>query len=393
MTNSIRNRVDLILYQQGRFVAVNWLLKEGCLDYPDYRRWLAGEVEYLQQCLATPLQGIITDLREVAEYAQLLRLRPERTDYTSTAGKKLYCCRQADNEVLLTTAYSPASDRVQMDLFFDSSPACTLHELITAMLAGQQRQMNILLDQLHHLDADKYRRFQELLAFREKLLRGVSGDAGEDIALLEQKLTPLAYELLGEFSDAFLIPLWQKLSAEYAGQPFQPDAWKCHFSYTAMQGLQWRDVITAVEREKKWHKQPLLLFRHAEACGKLHREEECLTGWMRLLLFFPETAAELINGTGNRLLHDAWRKFQELDPEMSVEFFPAWMLLKKPALKKTAAAFTAAQTEGCAALQLIVSLLSAPPGPVGEDTIGQRAVLRQRWPALFAHYMATASGS
>ncbi len=391
MTNSIRNRVDLILYQQGRFVPVNWLLKEGCLEYRDYQRWLAGDVEYLQNCLATPLRDIITDLHRVAEYAQLLRLRPEHIDYTSTAGNKLYCCRHADNEALLTTAYSPASERVQLDLFFDSSPACTANELITAMLAGQQRQMQILLERLRSVDAEKYQRFRKLLAVREELLNGFSEDAGEEIALLEQRLAPLAYELLGEFGDALLIPLWQKLSDKYAGRPFNPAAPKSHWSYTALQGLQWRAVITAVEREKEWRKQPLLLFRHAEACYKLRREAEGLTGWFRLLLFYPETAAKLISGTGNRLLHQEWRKFQELDPEMSVEFFPSWMLLKKPALAKTVAGFSTG-TEGCAALQLIATLLSAPPGQVVEDTIKYRAALRKLHPALFDHYMATANG-
>jgi len=304
----------------------------------------------------------------------------------------LHCCRNVGSETLLTTAYSPASDRVQMDLFFDSSPACTTNELISAMLAGQQREMQILLERLRGIDAEQYRQFQNLLSTREELLHGFSDNSGEDIALQEQQLTPLAYELLGEFSDAFLIPLWRKLSAKYAGRPFDPGESKCHLSYTALQGLQWQEVISAVARERDWQNQPLLLFRHAEACCKLRRETEGMAGWFRLLLYYPETAAELIKESGNRLLYGDWRKFQELDPELSVELFPAWMLLNKPAMAITAADFTAG-TKGCAALQLIVSLLSVPPGKVGEDTIKQRTALQQLHPALFVHYMAVVSDS
>lgn len=391
MTNAISNRVDLILYQQGRFIPVNWLLQEGLLDYTDYQKWLAGDVQYLQHCFAAPLQDIITDLHRVAEHAQRLGLQAEQIDYSLANGKKLYCCRKGDNEKLLTTTYKPASDRVQRDLFFDCSAACTANELISALLAGKQRQMQILLGRLHRLDAEKCRQFRNLLTVREELLKGFSDHRGGDIALLEQELTPLAYELLGECSDAFLVPLWQNLSARYAGRPFDPAAAQSHLSYTALQGLQWREVITAVEGGKDWQKQPLLLFRHAEACCKLRREAEGLTGWFRLLLFYPETAARLINDTGNRLLHGDWRKFRELEPELKVEFFPAWTLLNKPALTKITAGFTAADTDGCAALQLMAELLSAPQGQVSEAKVKLRAGLRQLDTALFAHYMAAAS--
>ena len=43
MSNQIiHNQVDLILFEEGIFSVINWLLREGYLDFIDYRKWRNG---------------------------------------------------------------------------------------------------------------------------------------------------------------------------------------------------------------------------------------------------------------------------------------------------------------------------------------------------------------
>jgi hypothetical protein len=86
------------------------------------------------------------------------------------------------------------------------------------------------------------------------------------------------------------------------------------------------------------------------------------------------------------LLSD-WRHFIELDPELEPLFFPAWIVLKKPALAKNAFSFDY-DSIGNAALQLMYGLAGSKENGINETTIKLRAKLKQQNPRLFIHTMA-----
>ncbi|MGR8981621.1 MAG: hypothetical protein ACU84H_16235 [Gammaproteobacteria bacterium] len=174
---------------------------------------------------------------------------------------------------------------------------------------------------------------------------------------------------------------------ELSERKFDAEAPEAHFSFTAFRTFQWRDVIASIEQEENWNNQPVLLFRYAEACFKLNKELEGLENWLRLFMLFPEEAEPLVEGTGNYLLLSDWRNFNELDPELDPVYFPAWLVLKKPALAKITIGLNG-ENRGHRALQLMRDLAACTYNGINETAINLRAGLRQQIPSLFVHYMA-----
>ena len=94
MSNQIiYNQVDLMLFEEGRFSVINWLLREGYLDFIDYRKWRNGEAGYLEDHFKATIPAIIADLEIAQRYAKKLKLESFRHSYTSVANQTLHFCR------------------------------------------------------------------------------------------------------------------------------------------------------------------------------------------------------------------------------------------------------------------------------------------------------------
>ena len=198
----------------------------------------------------------------------------------------------------------------------------------------------------------------------------------------------MAFDVLGQFAHDFLTPLWQMLSVEIADRYFDAESPEDHLSFTAFKGFQWQQVLSSITREADWIKQPVLLFRYGEACFKLNKELEGLKSWLRLFLTFPEVAVSVVESSCNRLLLADWQHFNELEPELEPVFFPAWVVLKKPALAKNAFCIDFAGV-GNTSLQLMCGLVGSKENGLNEAIIKLRARLQQENPKLVVHYMAT----
>jgi len=387
MSNQIiHNQVDLILFEEGKFSVLNWLLREGYLDYNDYQNWRSGENPYLEDHFKVTTPAIIADLEIARRYAGKLKLESFCHSYTSVTNQTLHFCRSPAHEIIFTTDYEPAQDRLQMDLFFDSAPACAANDLIRAIIDKRGDDVLRLMSQLKSLAPEKHKRFACLLALEDELtLSRKSSD--RKIKLLLQTVTPLAFDVLGQFAHDFLTPLWNKLSVEIADRHFDAESPEDHLSFTAFKGFQWQQVLSSITREADWIKQPVLLFRYGEACFKLNKELEGLESWFRLFLTFPEAAESVVESSCNRLLLSDWLHFNELEPELEPVFFPAWMVLKKPALAKNAFCIDCAGV-GNMSLQLMCGLVGSKENGLNETIIKLRARLQQENPKLFVHYMA-----
>ncbi|MDD5267298.1 MAG: hypothetical protein PHO08_09245 [Methylococcales bacterium] len=295
-------------------------------------------------------------------------------------------CRSPANEIIFTTDYEPARNRLQMDLFFDTAPVCAANDLIRAIIDKRGDDVLRLMSQLESLAPEKHQKFACFLA-RQKELTLSRKTSGRKIKLLLQTVTPLAFDVLGQFAHDFLTPLWNMISVEIADRYFDAESPEDHLSFTAFKGFQWQQVLSSITWEADWMKQPVLLFRYSEACFKLNQEREGLESWFRLFLTFPEVAESVVESSCNRLLLADWRHFNELDPELEPVFFPAWVVLKKPALAKNAFCIDCAGV-GNTSLQLIIGLAGSKKIGLNETIIKLRARLQQENPKLFVHYMA-----
>ena len=383
----IHNQVDLILFEEGRFSTLSWLLRESHVDYRDYQKWLNDEIDYLENHFKTPRDTIYSALEKVQDYARKLKLESHIQTFTSLTGQKLHISHCPEHELIYTTIFEPQRNRLQMDLFFDSSPACTMADLAKAIINNNQDEISLLLKQLQAIDPQQYRRFRQLLCYKNELASTIE-DHSSKIALLENQLSPLAYQLFGTMAQDYLTSLWRILSFELAELNFNADSPKSHLSYTAFKGFQWQQVLDAIERETDWQKQPVLLFRYAEACFKLHHELQSLENWFRLFIFFSDSAARFIGNTCHRLLSNDWLDFQTLEPELQGIFFPTWVLLKKPPLATYSFVLTG-RSPGVEAFQLVRKIVSDSHSGLSEPDVQLRILLKQQYPEIFTHLLDT----
>lgn len=324
----------------------------------------------------------MTALEKVQGYAAIHKLASFKQEYVSAIGKALFFARSPEHQLIFTTIYEPADDRIQMDLFFDSADACVISNLITAIINKNCNELPELMTRLKSSNLEKQQKFTQLLALEQKISHtAVSSDKKIDLL---QQLTPLSFEILGRFAHDFITPLWHKLSIEIKDQDFDAEVPDYHLSFTAFKGYQWQQVLISIERETDWIKQPVLIFRYAEVCFKLNKEWEGIKNWFNLFILFPETAERLIEQTSNRILLSDWQGFFTLDPELETSLFPAWMVIKKPALAKNNKFSDSNQN---AALQIIENLVFNPENEINETTLHLRSRLQNDNPDLFVHYM------
>jgi hypothetical protein len=383
----IQNQVDFILFEEGCFSPLNWLLKEGHLDYNEYLNWRKGSFNYLEDHFKTSIATTITTLKEVENYAKSLKLKPVKQSYTSTTDQPLYFSRTPAYEHMFTTIFEPAHNRMQMDLFFDSADACAISDLIKAIIDRRGTDIPTLLEKLHTLNPAKHLKFIQLLGFEQKIGQSQISSA-KKIALMLQKITPLSSEILGRFAHDFLIPLWSKLSEQMTEQHFNAEVPENHLSFTAFKGFQWQQVLLSVEREKNWHNHPPLIFRYAESCFKLHKERDGVDNWFKLFTQFPAEAERLIKKSENRLMRSDWQNFSELDPELESTLFPAWVVINKPSLAKNNI-ISGISRNG--SLLLIEKLVCNNNKEINNKVVLLRRQLQQNNPSLFFHYMRAIS--
>ncbi len=145
--------------------------------------------------------------------------------------------------------------------------------------------------------------------------------------------------------------------------------------------------LTAVEAEPQWRDRPLLLMRHAAANGRLRKHQQAIEDLFQLCWRFPQQAAlPAIEWSGDT--HRAWDRFLELDPELEVTAFPAWLLIIRPAL---AGWLPQPDADAPEAYRLLYGLQREQGGRPGSPDAGElrlRGKLLQLDPVLFKHYIA-----
>ncbi|MCB1677188.1 MAG: hypothetical protein KDI16_00720 [Halioglobus sp.] len=403
MSAEVHNAVDRLLLEQGEYSPLEYLLSEGRLLYSDYERWRGGELGYLDEALfGDPLQALRC-LRQAGAYLQRLGWQVEAVSYTPWHGEPsparpgvLRFSADSALHRLFHQCYHKPQDRPQLDLFTDN-PATSLANGVIQSLAdrdagGARRQ----LDQLGDIAPD-YPRLGELERLTEAMeaLKAPVDDPGAELRYLQETLMPLADTLLGNASNALLIPLWRRLSGALVGQAYCPAAPQRHLSYTAMQALDWAVVRESVEKEPGWRDHPVLLQRHARTCELQGERCVALQSWFCLCWKFPDSAAAL-RSSGDAELRWQWWAFEELDAELPTPDFPAWLLLRLPGLTRLmpdpdnqVAADTAIIPDSYRTLYCLCRSRT-PADPVSaRDDIALRARLRSENPLLLQCFLET----
>lgn len=403
MNNDVQHEVDQLLLEQGEYLPLELLLQSGRLTFSDYEAWRLGELRRLEEALFGDAERVREQLLAAEAYLKRRGWQAEAITYTPWPGAAGPAGEQAlrfsTDETLdgcFHRRYRPPPDRAQMDLFTDA-PAANLANTVTLALAERDvAEARRSLERLYDLAPDHGRlgELERLVEAAEDLDRPADEPAGE-LERLEQELLPLAESLLGRHARNLLVPLWRRLSIALEGQPYtaaQPDL---HVSYTASQAMDWRTARRTVEREPDWRADPVLLARHARACEGLRQRGAALQSWFELCWRFPERGKALEASTDTEL-HRQWQHFQELDPELPVRSFPAWLLVQIPGLTRM---LHEAQPGACPESYLTMERLqrarigtqrdaAATGESAAQDQLmSWRTRLKEQEPVLFQYYL------
>lgn len=332
---AIQQQVDRLLLEQNGYAPLDWLLAESRLFYEDYEAWRNGELPLLDAALFGDPERIQAQLSAAGDYAAALGLAPETQVFQPWRGEGPPLRFSADETLdrLLRTRYLRADHQAQMDLFMDNASSVLAAEVTGALLAGRPQAAAEALTKLTRADAGhpQLGAFERLLAARRELEAG-PWEAEALLARLEDELAPLAQQHLDGGRD-YLIPFWRRLTQALGARPFDSQRPRLHASYSAGQAAAWREVLDAVSAAPAWTRQPELLLRAGHAAMRLRREPEFLLHWFRLC-WLDAPAAERLAGLAPGEWLRLWQAFLELDAEPPVSDFPAWLLIRKPALAR-----------------------------------------------------------
>jgi len=387
--SQIRFRLDQLMQEQGEYLPLELLLAEGRLDYADYEEWRSGDTFDLAGRLFGDPEQIERELAAAAAYARKLRLVAEVRDYTPWGGgERLRFSRREKFDALFHTAYRRGGDERQMDLFMDNAGSSLANAVVKALGRRNTEQAARQLAQLYRGDPANNRlgALERLLEAALSLDREVD-DPEREMQHLREQIQPLAEDTLKGDSRAYLTPLWRRLDDALAGRPFDPRQPDLHRSYSAARMLDWAAVTAAVEAEPDWARQPVLLRRHAAAALHRRQPRQALADLFLLCWRFPEQAAPPASEWPADTLR-AWQRFAELEPELEIEAFPAWLLILRPRLAEL---LPPPDDEAPAAYRLLYALQSRCNGVQGApsaDAVHLRAELKASAPVLFKHYIA-----
>lgn len=390
--NEIHGVVDRLLQETGEYSPVELLLSEGRLSYADYEAWRCGQAATLAELLAGNPVRIIALLTEAGRYVASLGLVAEHRKFYSwgnQAGKVLCLSIDPAFEALCSVHYRRAGNELQLDLFMDNTANLLVNGIVEALSSRQLTEAARLIGRLLEADPSHPRlaALETLCHAAQRLPEPVS-DYLVESEYFEGYLLPLATETLGIKARDFVVPFWRRLGEAARGQAFNSDRSSLHASYALGCAGDWSGVKVAILKEARWQDFPVLRCRLAEAEFYLREQKTALALWCNLCWDFPVQAEQLLVSVPSKSLQSAWQRYRELEvePALSVPFFPAWLLLERADTREALLPEKVADHQEAGQAYCALHELLTTGVVLSERTVLLRNKLNQAHPGLFAIY-------
>lgn len=388
-----RQIVEKLVLEAGIYSPIELLLATNRLSYDDYLAWRRGEIRDLDAVLIGGPGAARAMLESGRSHAGTLGLGARRVVYEGWGihvGRRLAASSEPVLDELLHTHYGRESHEGQLDLFLDSAQVVATNALVEALSARNVGNARRALARLAGMDCEHAGRAPAvtLIEALEVPMPQDHATGLERLGRLTEEWLPAASTLLAGRARDFLRPLWRDIGSVLDAKRFDPQVPDSHASWAYRNGLDWENVKRSVRAVQDYAYQPVLLGRLAEAEWRLGNRLAAVRCWFDLCGVAPEYFQNLIAAQDfpDLPLQRAWRgaEEQDMDPELSIEWFPAWMLLQEPGLARALAPSGALVGPG-RAFDVAMALLTKNP-----EDLELRRELNVIHPALLARFLADA---
>ena len=392
----VRGLVYRLLLEHGAYDPLELLIGANRLAEEDRRAWRSGARARLDGAFDNV--GEVRAMLEDADgFATALGLAAEvvtRHGEEERVGVPLTASDDGELDRMLCTLYRPVRERRQLDLFEDSARTVAVKDLCDALTARDVREARRQRQRIVDLDPnDRAAAHAAVLiaALEASAVHGVA-QASDRLGRIEREWLPAASALLGRTGRAFLIPLWREVADGFDDRNFDAAHPERHPSWAWRHCLDWEAVKRSVLAVPSCATQPVLLAALAEAEYRLHNRIAAVAHWFALCRLAPGEFADLVAAPDfpDRGMAQAWRQAvdaDELDRDLTCEWFPAWMLVRERGLARVLPPQAPAD-DPARAFNLVRELQTSGDAPHGR-IIELRAALQAVHPGLFRSYLAT----
>ncbi len=390
----IQPLVDQLVLEHGRYLPVDLLRRSGLLKFSDYESWRKAKNAVLEDFLeARELPRIRKLLQVASDYATGIGLT-DRLEFTVGDPRVTQASRYSHDsrfEALYDTQFEPAPSRHQFDLFLDTRHVVLANDLSEALLAKRLQDAERILRQWSDEMPDESRLegYTLLLETQQQAAQPII-DVEAEFRTLQTQIVPQARELLGTRARDYLTPLWRRLIPALEGRRFDPRNPDLHASYAALQLFDWETVKKAVEAEQNYLIEPVLLTRHAEACERLGDTSGWLSDWCRLCWDFEAHASDVLDSVQGMTLklNRFWEAFKQLEYELTVCDFPAYLISVQPDLVSFVHDLNGIRnTQALSVFKLVLSLTMTRNKELNTELITLRKKLKKEYPVFFEYFL------
>lgn len=381
-----------LLLNHGGFTSLELLIDLDAVRYIDYEAWHRGLHGTLTDCIAggeARAKHLVDTAAAWADRLDLERRDIEYFGWEEHEGTRLIAANQVETNRLLCSEFVPKRDRTQLDLFFDGAENAAVNALLDALAGRDCEPAQVALDSLsalnpsHHCLPDA----SCVVAALQAAPISAPDDALHILERLQNLWLPASVRLLGARARDALAPIWRQVGRALDAVPFDPEHPQRHPSHAYGQCLDWPGVRRVIRATDDYQSQPTLLLRLAEAERRLGQRNIALEIWFQLCWDAGELMRTQLESRAfpDYLLAQYWRDagLEDLESELTIEFFPAWVLLREQGIALALPEQRDARISATV-FELMRSLLR---NPEDHSLIEKRGQLQAAHAGLFAQYL------
>ncbi len=382
--------IDEHLSQQGRFCLIDWLLANNVLFYADYEDWRYGRCGALDDALQLDREEIQRLLDDTERHCRDLGLISEPQDFyrwNDDQSMALTASANSRQSGQFTQRWLSAQDQPQMDLFIDNSAQMAENGLLAALGDRQFDTAQELLQRLSKLNPGCVRlgSYQDLINYGSHMQANplIEADAVEaELQGLRREVLPLAQEVLGPTARDYLTFSWRRLAESMQSLTFNPAQPELHTSAALLEIPDYPATIDRLRADPSLYLQPVLLERLAVSYHALHQNDKALTTWCLMMEQDESYTEAAIERHKSHPIHQYWQDLWDTDDDWPPAHFPAFVLVKHPALIHSLSDFPSLKQPASQAMKKLLQMRLR-----GENEITARQNLQGINPKLLRIYL------